>query len=1213
MTGGQLEVPPAQPLDGGIWTARRNQLHAALKLRGDETVADLYRRAVDALGEDPLSTGALVVGSHCIREFVNRLPRVLGELQVESSRSDGGAQELLARALADYDADPTSDATAHVVDAARGLIDTRREASERAAQMRAALVLGPTEAGGGRPTLTAVKRAVDWFEKYRHPQNKDLSRWPTSSMDSVIQHLEVIEQALYGRLGRFFDVYAELRDLLEAANAKVGSEWVTPTPQTVRGAIPRLADPQHRRVFYLGLDNPRWIAELDAQHAFSDPPKHSNDHGGSTPYQAWPQGDYLRKMAAAAPLEVAQILAKAFNDDVAWSVRELIVATASEVPRDAAAILATPVVRCISSGFASRFIGVDAVAVVETLASGTRAQRRKARTIANALLEPFRDPDGPERPLLGRFTVISNVDHYDYEDAVRRVVEAFASDLGILEDLARWLASEQVLSGTFDPNGYDTSHIRRPSITNRRLHASLDTLADVLIDGVRDCAADLIPSAGLARVLQTLRRYPAPIFLRIELYCLTHEIQRAREQNQWPTEDVLIESVHRLADPDLADDRNCHRELDLLATAALPLFEEADYLRWERAVLKEPAFDEATRERIASFSPSNLTTDEAVADFIDRRRLHRLSAVEPQALRGRARAMYDELTATYGPVPDQVESEEWREAPDAALGFEDMTPNQVLLHTARQSAAQGATHGSGDTLRHVDRLGRAFAQAVRLAPREFSGLAQRVLTLEPIIVGYFLSGLTDALRPVGSNGPGDDDRRALDRPASEAQSILDWDSLLDALADSALRHDASPSPLDLQQWRSVRKHLCRLLEEGARSDMPTALLGRAIAVAATMCADTDPTAERDQEVHEHAVRDPLSYSADTVRSCALHTLIVLVAAHIRRVHKSTLAVTEDTLTADPVVQDAVATLERPLAPQRDPSIAVAAVFGEHAVWLHDYLPGWFRRHSARLGTPDAIGEAYIRTALTTHQAHLGLLEAVQPGLTALLRLHGHLESSESDPRRDTLPQLFGDRVLKLYLFGVIELDHALVREYHVIVPLADRAAVITELGWQMARADAVEPAVAERAMVLWDSRRRAAEDADGGDLAELAGFESWVRCGCIPAGWWLPRLVDLARDVEIEALAFVGDQLADAASDNLPATLVALDLLVRQAYGRTRAIPYQLRRAAHRILPEALQASDGAVAHRADELLNFIGRNSGMFIDPELTALAERGATDAHA
>ncbi|WP_299928929.1 hypothetical protein [uncultured Nocardioides sp.] len=1213
-------------------------------MRGDETVADLYRRAIDVFGEEPLTTGALMIGSHCIREMVNRLPRVLGEVKVHGQRGDGGSERLLERALEAYDEDPTSAATAHLADAARALIQSRRDASERSARMRAALVVGDNDPGGSRSTLAAVRGAVAWFEKFRHPQNRDLSRWPTSSTGEVIEHLEVIEQALYGRLGRFFDVLADVSDLLVSANAKVDDEWVAPTPETVRGVLPRLADPQHRRAFYIGLHNPRWLPELDAQHAFSDPPLRRDDTDGSSTYQAWPQGDYLRKIAAEVPVEAAQVLARVFRKDVAWSVHELVVATAGEAPREAAAILANAVTSCVTSGFASRFVGVDAIRVVETLAPGSRSQRRKAKLIADSLLQPFRDPDGPSRPLLGRFTVVANVDEHDYEDAVRRVVGAFDGDLGIFNSLTRWLAAEQRLSGTFDPDGYDASHIRRPSIANPRHHMQFDTVSDTLIDAVRDCAANLAPRVGLPSVLHTLRAQYAPIFVRIELHCLAHEIQHARKQGQRPSADVMLEAARRLTAPELAESGNCQRELDELAAAALPLLDDVNYARWESTVLGEPDFDEATRLRIASFSPPNLTPDDAVADFVERQRLHRLAAVGREALRGHALRMLDELVAKHGAVPTTDSSGEWREDREDDFGFHDMAPRQVVSEVARLIDDTLADSG-GDVPRRHDRLGRALGQAVTRNPTAFSTLAHEVLRLDALAVGYYLSGLADALREADAGEVPDDHQpdpevdeqvaeendEEADRELSGARgpdvggageaarsgtntfrSLVDWTSVLDALlalvaAHSSLNRGGQPqSVVEARQMRSNRKDLCRLLTAGAAKDIPAEQIGPAIALAAAMASDPDPTTSPDEAVHPHAVHDPLSYSVETVRSTATNAVFVLVAAHVRRRYGPAGSTPEADLARDPIVCDALAALERRLAPHRDPSIAVAVVFGEHAGWLLRHLPAWFAQRNSMLATPDAFGEAFIAAALTSHYPNLGVLETVQPGWSALLGLRGSAEPPQDRRQDRSLAQLFGDRVLKVYLWGHIELHDPMLVEYHHRAPIAERAAVLSELGWEMVRADSIEPAIMERAMALWDSRRGAAEDGDG-DLAELAGFESWVRCGFFPHSWWLPRLIVLARAVDIEGLHFVGDQLAAAAAtaEHLPEALEALDLLVRQCNARTGGITYQLRKAAHQILEQALRSPDPLMRRKGDDLLNFMGRNSGIFIDPELTRLAE--------
>lgn len=648
MTTEQSRRTQSPAISRGLWTRRRRNILETLTSLDDPAVADLYQRAVDTFEEQPLTPVALVVGSHCMRELVNRLPRILGEVDAPDFEGDGGAAAALARALKQFDQNPTSVAAAQLVDAARGMVDHRREASERAQRMRVALVLGAADPSGGTSTVRAVKKAVDAFEKYRHPQKKNLTKWPTSVSGELLEHLEVIERALDGRFGRFYDVVADLRAVLDEANTKQDDEWVVPTASTVRAAISFLPDLQHRRVFFNELRNPRWMGPLARAGVFADPPVHRDD----APYQAWPQGDYLRMMAAEEPEEAAGILATAFRDDVAWSVRELIVVTAGEVPAAAAAILLKPVMACITPEFTTRFIGIDAVAVVEKLASGTAKQRAKAKVLTRHLLEPLPDPRSTVRPRLWQHaTPVSRIDEYDYEDAVRRVVAALGAEPDTLNDLAFLLAREQTLSGTYEPGGSDTSTIRRPSISRPRRGGRSETISDALIDNVRDCSVDMMLSEGLEPALKRLRRHEAPIFARIELHALAQVISTSTAHGQDPAPEVLDAAVEQLTCLDLAADRGMHRELDELAKAALPHVDEDSYLRWEQTVLSEP-LGEQTRDRIALFSPDGVDVDDAVAQYVEERLLRRLATVGAGALRGRARVCFDELTARYGEVTE---------------------------------------------------------------------------------------------------------------------------------------------------------------------------------------------------------------------------------------------------------------------------------------------------------------------------------------------------------------------------------------------------------------------------------------------------------------------------------------------------------------------------------------------------------------------------------
>src|SRR5579862_106058 len=84
--------------------------------------------------------------------------------------------------------------------------------------------------------------------------------------------------------------------------------WTTPDAALVSEAVSRIGDPQHRRAFFLELANPNWVEPLRRAGFFRSAPPPRVDDDGSMHVIPWPQSQYLARMAADAPEDVARAI-----------------------------------------------------------------------------------------------------------------------------------------------------------------------------------------------------------------------------------------------------------------------------------------------------------------------------------------------------------------------------------------------------------------------------------------------------------------------------------------------------------------------------------------------------------------------------------------------------------------------------------------------------------------------------------------------------------------------------------------------------------------------------------------------------------------------------------------------------------------------------------------------------------------------------------------
>ena len=87
--------------------------------------------------------------------------------------------------------------------------------------------------------------------------------------------------------------------------------WKPPTREEVTRAIALIQHRQHRRRFFDGLENPRWVGPLDERELFNEPPAPvRNDREGTVTFPPWPESRYLARMAGHDPQTVIGIISR---------------------------------------------------------------------------------------------------------------------------------------------------------------------------------------------------------------------------------------------------------------------------------------------------------------------------------------------------------------------------------------------------------------------------------------------------------------------------------------------------------------------------------------------------------------------------------------------------------------------------------------------------------------------------------------------------------------------------------------------------------------------------------------------------------------------------------------------------------------------------------------------------------------------------------------
>lgn len=166
----------------------------------------------------------------------------------------------------------------------------------------------------GQPPMHAA--VTEWFRL-----TKTFSRSchlyvnvPSPDGAKVSQAFVEFSALLYGRVAPYFATAAELDALLAVAE---------PSAVDVTRVEALLTRVQQRRYFFSKLEHPGWVTPLAARGHFANPPERVVHADGSWQMRAWPEGEYLARVALHEPEAVTDQLARVpdtLENPAVWGV-----------------------------------------------------------------------------------------------------------------------------------------------------------------------------------------------------------------------------------------------------------------------------------------------------------------------------------------------------------------------------------------------------------------------------------------------------------------------------------------------------------------------------------------------------------------------------------------------------------------------------------------------------------------------------------------------------------------------------------------------------------------------------------------------------------------------------------------------------------------------------------------------------------------------------
>lgn len=1133
--------------------------------RADPVCAELYEHAVNALGTSPFSRGALVGASHCLRELGNRLPGVLGETPPHSGLSITSTASLLAGEWAKHrqhfaQAAQTggaipSESLRAVLEQVDAVVDVNEAISASVAKKQAAMVLGNSE-DVKNSTVVSFRMALSYFEEFRHPQG-GAEKWPTEVAEPM-RHLEIIERVIEGRIGDFFQVAADLRLLMTQVNARDAQtgEWTVPPEELVLHAVSSIGSPQHRRIFFDELHNPRWVYELFKVGAL-DPPTPATPHDEYVRvYSPWTAGTYLARIASEAPDGVRDALLRAVDKSATYEVRHHVVEATKALPVSHVAVIGKALLKNNSTGPLDSMLGLGVAKLAERLA--LNGSHGSAGFLGKELLRPRQSEDAMAYP-----RAVAGIETSGYSEALKLFINGMSGYERLLPILAAWLSKALEAEGIDPQRGYDTSHYYRPSIAVGD-EPSRDRIAEILIDPLRDLAINkILAGCDPNSVAELLGRSGYPLLRRIKRHVFARAVEHVPE--------ALPVAQRCLMDVADLDGGATPCEYIELAQATLPLLDDAAYREWESLFLAGPTLRPDRLKDIQENLQPGQTVEEAWTRYVDQWLLEHLGTIGTAALRGKSRAKLTELEAKLGSPTDpsfgDVRVVRLEDNSDDLPQLRDRSIMEIIEYV-REWVATTEDHLGTATYD----VGDAFAIEVANRAQEFSTHAEDILFLPEPFPSQLLTGLRKA---VDSNTP------------------INWVKLLSAL--TALSDNEVANGDHFSDSRSQYQVLAalRLIESAlSKSGSGFSQLHLDSAIDFTTRYVLAPGSHIDEPTSISDLRnDPLSEALNTVQSGAVLAAMKLAAfAKVRHAEDS-----------DSLVERVLDALKTLLHPTRVPAPSLAATFGYKFNLLHQIAPQWLRSNADLLLSEDWYGDVVSSTALLHSNKVDSIFEILEPKLSSLISRAAHGETLEWDRTdNESVIHRIGIHLACMVFRGNLNLSHPLVNQFFSQTPATIRGSVLRNVGDLLGDSNALPSEMIAKAQELWDSRRLATEGSVE-DAAEFSGFHTWVGSGHFPTDWWLPRLSEVADSIDLEGITYLGEHLATGSHTNPILSFTILKKLLERA---TKLwVRHDLIKHAPIVIARAISTGTPEINRSANDLMSNLG-HQGVLDIPDLVQVA---------
>ena len=882
------------------------------------------------------------------------------------------------------------------------------------------------------------------------------------------------------------------------------TSYSKPTNQEVDKAIPLLSSPQHEIYFFSRLENPNWIGPLAKRGVFKHPPKAEHVNGGVR-FPGWPPGQYLARMAAKAPAEVAAVF-KTIETDNPSVVGDMIDA-ALAMPADKAACLIPSISEAARKGRLWIYFK-DATDLSLRLAEAGRSHA--ALTLAEAMFAPTFENTQQEP---------SERDIFWYKEGLKKVVPVLAGSIAheFLPSLCDWLNASVKAKNIVDPRS-DYPYLWRPAIEEHEQNPDYD-FAGVMVGFVRAGFEHAIRSGNLSLdvALEIVQRYAHVIFKRIRL----HLIGEFAQQNARVACDTILNR-------ELFDDYQYKHEYAMLAGRRLGLLSPEQRNEWFAWIDAGP--DMSDFEQSMKSLGRAVPTEDDRRNWINHWQLEKLHWVRDW-LTGAQQDYYKRMLAEFG-EPEladmHVHVSSGFTGDDTPITVEELTA--MTFEQVVHAVSSWRPERSRFTGPSIEGLGLAFQEYVAKNPEEFSAHA-RILVDQPAnFIRHFIRQMAEAIkagRPINVSAVLDLCDWVVERPIDERTTARqEYERLVD------------------QNWQWTRDEISRFIQQvcAARTeDVPRYSLDsfrqRMRHLIASLCQDTaqsyilHDTGRDDPRLHDY-----LGFAINSPRGKAVEAALEYarwVANHIKKSEGKQETIPGG-FTGMPEVREM---LEWQIAPENRTSEALAVigsriglVFWIDKEWLAQNGARLFRLEDIERGPGLAHGWAAWNAFLVWVRPHIEFYRIFKLQFASAVQ---HAAKVQLAQRNEHQPMYhLGEHLIMLYGRGQLSLDDddCLFRRFIANANPEVRRHAIGFVGQTLAGVEQIPAKIIDRFQTLWDLYWGGPGRKDAEESPNAALFGTWFSSGKFPPRWALERLEQfVAVNPRPQPSHMIGERLAEIA------------------------------------------------------------------------------------